>query len=53
MTLRFSARGAFRAKVNSKTRNASRVLNKAEPSSPDADGRVFENEEQLLSKRGK
>lgn len=34
--------GFFRVKVNRKTRNASHILNKAEPSSPDPDGGVLE-----------
>lgn len=46
MTLWFRALGAFRAKVNGKTRNASHILNKAKPRSTDADGRAFEKDEQ-------
>lgn len=42
ITLWFSAWGAFRAKVNCKRRNASRAINKAKPSSPDVNGKVFE-----------
>lgn len=42
--------GPFKAKVNGKTENVSHILNKAKPGSTDADGSIFEKEEQLITK---